>query len=49
MKQRPGDGSNKRTRDLLGTVALCAVVVAAGCGLVAGYMWVVPLALKLLV
>jgi hypothetical protein len=34
-----GDGSNKRTRDLLGTVALLAVLV--GCWLVAGYVWVV--------
>ena len=49
MERRPGDGSSKRTRDVLGTVALCAVVVVLGGVLVAGYVWVVPLALRLLV
>jgi hypothetical protein len=34
---------------VLGTVALFAVVVVAGCILVAGYVWLVPLAMKLLV
>jgi hypothetical protein len=38
----------KRTRNVLGTVALFAVVVVVGCGLVAGYVWVVPLAVHLL-
>jgi hypothetical protein len=40
----------KRNRgDVLGTVALFAVVVVVGCGLVAAYVWVVPLAFHLLV
>lgn len=49
MERRPGDGSNKRIRDLLGTVALCAIVVVLGGMLLAAYVWVVPSALQLLV
>ena len=49
MKRHPGDGSNKRTRDVLGTVALFAVAVVFGGMLVVGYVWVVPLAVRLLV
>jgi hypothetical protein len=49
MEHLSTNSTNKRTRDVLGTVVLCSVVVAVGCGLVAGYVWVVPLAFKLLV
>ena len=49
MERRLSDGSDKHTRDGLGTVALFAVVVVARCILVAGYVWLVPLAMKLLV
>jgi hypothetical protein len=41
--------TNKRTRDVLGTVALYGVLVVAGVLLVAAYVWVVPLAVHLLV
>jgi hypothetical protein len=44
VEQLLRDGTNKRTRDVLGTVALSAVAVVVGGMLVAGYVWVVPLA-----
>lgn len=47
MERRLGDDSNKRTRDLLETVALHVVVVVVGCALVAGYVWLVPLPVRL--
>jgi hypothetical protein len=49
VNRHPGDGSNRRARDVLGTVALFAVAVVFGGMLVLGYVWVVPLALRLLV
>jgi hypothetical protein len=49
MERRPRDGSNKRTRDALGTIALSTVAVALGGLVVAAYVWVVPLAVKLLI
>ena len=49
MEQRPGDGSNKPIRDVQGTVALSAVAVVLGGLIVAAYVWVVPLAVRLLV
>ena len=47
MERRLGDGSNKRTRDLLETVALYAVAVVVDCALVAGCVWLVPLPVRL--
>ena len=44
-----GASSNKRTRDVLGTVALSAIGVVLGSLMVAAYVWVVPLAVQLLV
>jgi hypothetical protein len=49
MERLSTNGTNKRPRDVLGTVALCGVGVAVGCGLVAGYVWGGALAFKLLV
>jgi len=49
VKRHPGDGSHKRTRDVLGTVALFTVAVVFGGMLLAAYVWVVPSALRLLV
>jgi hypothetical protein len=48
MERLSGNGSSKRKRDVLGTVALFAVMVVAGGMLVAAYVWVVPLAAHLL-
>jgi hypothetical protein len=46
--KRPDQKPDRATRDVLGTVALCAVVAVFGCALVAGYVWVVPLGVRLL-
>jgi hypothetical protein len=48
VKRHPGDGSYKRTREVLGTVALCGVLVVVGVLLIAAFVWVVPMAVRLL-
>jgi hypothetical protein len=49
VERRPRDRSNKRTRDVLGTIALSTVAAVLGGLLVAACVWVVPLAVKLLI
>jgi hypothetical protein len=48
MERLSGTGGSKRNRDVLGTVALFAVLVVAAGMLVAAFVWVVPLAVHLL-
>ena len=48
MERLSGNGRSKRTRDVLGTVVLSGVLVVAGVLLVAAFVWVVPLAMRLL-
>jgi hypothetical protein len=47
--KKPDQKPDRHTRDVLGTVALGAVTLALACMLVAGFVWVVPLAFRLLV
>jgi len=46
---RPDQKPNRHTRDLLGTVALGAVTLALAGVLVAGFVWAVPEAFRLLI
>jgi hypothetical protein len=48
MERLSGNSRSKRTPDLLGTVTLCGVLVVVGVLLVAAFVWVVPLAMRLL-
>jgi hypothetical protein len=48
VERLSGDGSSERNRDLLGTVALCAVAAVLGGVLVAAFVWSVPLSVQLL-
>src|SRR5690242_10504296 len=49
VERVPQRRSKKHFRDVLGTVALCALVVVRGGLLVAAYVWLVPMAVRLLV
>jgi hypothetical protein len=48
MKRGPTNGTNKRTRDVLGTIALYGVLIVAIALLVAAFVLLVPLAMRLL-